>query len=169
MNDEDPSVRKNARVAYVIAKTGMRPGTRKDMKADQESYGATTLRKKDVDVSGNTVKFHFTGKHGIPIKLEEKDAVMAKEIKEQKQESKGEELFPNTSDATLRNYLYKHGEYKPKDFRTLKANHIAERMVKAGISKEDVTKAVAKKLANTPEVSENSYIDPRVWKNERRN
>jgi len=168
MHSEDPNVRKNARVTYIIAKTGIRPGTRKDMKADQESYGATTLKKEHVVVSGDKVKFNFTGKHGIPIKLEESDPVLAKAITDEKREVPGAELFPHTSDATVRNYLEKFGDYKSKDFRTLKANHIAEKMVKAGVPKQAVTEAVAKKLANTPSVSENSYIDPKVWKNERR-
>jgi DNA topoisomerase IB len=93
-----------------------------------------------------------------------KDPVLAKVVKAQKHDSKSVELFPHTSDATLRNYLYKTTDYKPKDFRTVKANHIAEKLVKAGVSKEKVTEVVAKQLANTPKVSENSYIDPKVWK-----
>lgn len=164
MFSEDADTRKNARAVYVIAKTGMRPGTRKEMKADQTAYGVTTLKKQHVKVVGDKVKFNFTGKHGIPVRLEEKDAVLAKALTAQKKEVDGKELFPHASDATLRNYLYKHGEYKPKDFRTLKANHIAEKLVKSGVKRQEVTEKVAKQLANTPNVSENSYIDPKVWK-----
>jgi DNA topoisomerase-1 len=160
----DDEIKKNARAVLVIAKTGMRPGTRKDMKADQKSYGVTTLKKSHVQTSGSEVKFNFTGKHGINIKQTVKDPTLAKVVKAQKHDSKSAELFPHTSDATLRNYLYKTTDYKPKDFRTVKANHIAEKLVKAGVSKEKVTEVVAQQLANTPKVSENSYIDPKVWK-----
>jgi DNA topoisomerase-1 len=159
--DEDK--RRNARALLVIAKTGMRPGTRKDMKADQHSYGVTTLKKSHVDASGNTVRFCFTGKHGIPIKQTVQDAELAKVVKAQKKEVEGAELFPHTSDATLRNYLYKTTDYKPKDFRTVKANQVAEKLVKQGVPKQEVTEKVAKQLANTPKVSENSYIDPKVF------
>lgn len=162
----DEDTRKNARALFVIAKTGMRPGTRKDMKADQHSYGVTTLKKSHVQTLGNEVKFSFTGKHGIPIKQTVQDAELAKVVKAQKQEAEGVELFPHTSDATLRNYLYKTTDYKPKDFRTVKANYIAEKLVEQGVSKEKVTQVVAKQLANTPKVSENSYIDPHIWKKE---
>ena len=161
---DDQDTRKNARAVLVIAKTGMRPGTRKDMKADQQSYGVTTLKKSHVQTSGSKVNFNFVGKHGIHIKQSVKDPVLAKVVKAQKADAKGQELFPHTSDATLRNYLYKTSNYKPKDFRTVKANHIAEKLVKAGVKKDDVTKAVAQQLANTPKVSENSYIDPKVFR-----
>jgi DNA topoisomerase I len=164
MFSEDADVRKNARAAYIMAKTGMRPGTRKDMKADQMAYGVTTLKKEHVKASGDDVRFNFTGKHGIPVHMHVKDGLMAKAVNKQKSEVQGKELFPSASDATVRNYLYKHGEFKPKDFRTLKANHIAEKMVSAGVSKQKVTEAVAKQLANTPKVSEHSYINPSVWR-----
>ena len=49
----DDETKKNARAVLVIAKTGMRPGTRKDMKADQKSYGVTTLKKSHVQTSGS--------------------------------------------------------------------------------------------------------------------
>lgn len=164
MHDSDANVRKNARAVYIIAKTGLRPGTRKEMLADQPSKGVTTLKKDDVQVSGDDVRFKFTGKHGIKFDTKVKDPVMATAIKEQKQESANGELFQHTSDATLRNYLQKFGNIKTKDFRTLKATRMARQLKSNGLKKDTITAKVASHLGNTPKVSESSYIDPGVWR-----
>jgi DNA topoisomerase-1 len=163
MSDPDANVRKNARAVYIIAKTGLRPGTRKEMLADTPSKGVTTLKKDDVSTSGDNVQFKFTGKHGIKFDTRVKDATMATAIKEQKQESANGELFQHTSDATLRNYLQKFGNVKTKDFRTLKATKMARQMKGAGLKKDVITEKVSNHLGNTPRVSESSYIDPLVW------
>jgi DNA topoisomerase-1 len=159
---KDETTRENARVAYIIAKTGLRPGTRKDTQGDVKAYGVTTLKKNHVAVSDGDVKFKFTGKKGVPIRLKVHDEKMSKIIRQQKRED-GKELFPGTSDATVRNYLYQYGRFKPKDFRTLKATQIAEPLVKKGVKQSEVVKKVAKQLHNTPGVSRSSYVDPRLW------
>lgn len=159
---KDETTRENARVAYIIAKTGFRPGTRKDTQGDVKAYGVTTLKKSHVAVSDGDVRFKFVGKKGVPISLKVHDEKMSKIIQQQKKES-GKELFPNTSDATVRNYLYQYGRFKPKDFRTLKATQIAEPLVKRGIAESVVVSKVAKQLHNTPGVSKSSYVDPKLW------
>lgn len=164
MHDADPNVRKNARAVYIIAETGLRPGTRKEMLADQESKGVTTLKKDDVQVLGDKVRFTFIGKHGIKFDTKVRDPVMAHAVREQKAESRNGELFQHTSDATLRNYLQKFGNIKTKDFRTLKATQMARQMKRSGLPKEVITEKVSSHLGNTPRVSESSYIDPVVWK-----
>jgi DNA topoisomerase-1 len=163
MHDSDMNVRKNARAVYIIAKTGLRPGTRKEMLADQESKGVTTLKKGDVSVQGDKVRFTFVGKHGIKFDTKVRDPAMAHAVRDQKVESQNGELFQHTSDATLRNYLQKFGDVKTKDFRTLKATKMARQMKGAGLKKDTITEKVSAHLGNTPRVSESSYIDPKVW------
>jgi len=164
MRNPDMAVRKNARAVYIIAKTGLRPGTRKEMLADQESTGVTTLKKDDVRVSGDKVRFTFIGKHGIKFDTRVKDAAMARAVNEQKRESTNGELFQHTSDATLRNYLRKFGDVKTKDFRTLRATRMARSMKRGGVPKGIVMERVAAHLGNTPRVSASAYVDPEVFR-----
>ena len=160
---KDVSKRENARATYVILKTGLRPGSDKDTKADVEASGLTTLNDDEVRVVGSTSRFKFVGKKGVSIDKSVRDPTLARIVKEQKR-LKGDELFPNISDSSVRGYVRKFGAFKTKDFRTLYANKLAKGLVKQGVPKKQVIEKVAGELQNTPAVASGSYIDPKVFK-----
>lgn len=160
---DDVGKRENARAAYVILKTGLRPGSYADTKGDVEAFGLTTLKNKDVTVKQNTVKFRFVGKKGVDIDKTVTDSTLARIVREQKKVG-AKELFPNITDVSVREYVQKFGDFKTKDFRTLYANIVAKKLVKQGLPKKDVVRSVAVELQNTPGVAVGSYIDPKVLK-----
>jgi len=159
---KDDSKRENARATYVILKTGLRPGSEKDTKADVDASGLTTLNDDEVVVSGSTSRFKFVGKKGVKIDKSVRDPTLARIVKEQKR-LKGDDLFPNISDSSVRSYVRKFGAFKTKDFRTLYANKLAKGLVKKGVPKKQVVAKVAVELQNTPSVASGSYIDPKVF------
>jgi DNA topoisomerase-1 len=159
---KDDATRENARATYIILKTGLRPGSEKDTKADVEAAGLTTLDSKDVKVTGNKAQFNFIGKKGVKINKSVSDKTAVRILKEQKSADK--ELFPNISDDSVRKYVRKFGPYKTKDFRTLYANKVAKQMVNKGVPKKQVVAKVAEELQNTPSVASGAYIDPKVFK-----
>jgi DNA topoisomerase-1 len=162
VNSNDLEKRENARAAYVIVNTGLRPGSEKDTKGDVQAYGVTTLEKNQVKTDGRNVNFKFVGKKGVLIEKKIVDSRMARIIKEQK-EVPGKQLFPNVSDASLRRYFRTHGKYSTKDYRTLRANQLAKRLIKKGATDKQVIEGVAKDLSNTPGVSKSAYVDPEAF------
>lgn len=162
VDDSNLDKKENARAAYVVLKTGLRPGSDKDTKGDVQAYGVTTLQKNQVSASGDNVQFNFIGKKGVLIEKRVTDPKLAEIVKEQKA-LPGKELFPNVSDATLRRYLKTHGNYNTKDYRTLRANRLAKSLVKKGVDDKEVVNVVAKDLSNTPGVSKSAYVNPEVF------
>ena len=158
---KDETKRENARAAYVIFKTGLRPGTDKDTKGDVQAFGVTTLEPKTVKVSKDKVRFKFVGKKGVNIDKSVKDPTLKRIVTEQKRESK-EELFPNITDDSVRRYIGKMGNYKTKDLRTLYANRLAKKLKKQGKPKKEIVETVAYELQNTPGVAKGAYIEPKV-------
>jgi DNA topoisomerase-1 len=159
---KDPERREAARVTYIMLKTGLRPGSEKDTKAEQQAYGVTTLKKDQVSVKDHTVRFRFIGKKGVKIDKIVKDNTLAKIVQEQKK-LPGQQLFEHASDASVRRYVRKFGAFKPKDFRTLRANVVARKLVRSGKSGKVVYEGVAKELHNTPGVSKSAYVDDKVF------
>jgi len=151
--DDNPE----AEVVYTMYKTGFRPGTTKDTKADVQAYGASTLLKKHVKVHGNDVQFKFIAKKGVPVEKKVNDKLLADIMKKRKSNDK---IF-STSDTQVRGYFDKktHGKYNLKDLRTLRAQRIAKQI--KGDKKEISTK-VSEELGNTPAVAAGSYISPRL-------
>jgi len=161
INSPDEETRETARAAYIILKTGLRPGTTQDTQGDVKAYGLTTLDANKVSVKDGKVRFKFIGKKGVAIDKTVKDPTLAKIVKEQK--AKGnKELFPSATDSTLRNYVGKFGNYKTKDLRTLYANEVAKKSAKQGKSKKEIIAKVADELQNTPGVAAGAYIEPKV-------
>lgn len=152
-----------AQVIYTMYKTGLRPGTEKDTKAEKEAKGIMTLEKKDAKVKpGNKVEFKFTGKKGIKVEKEIKDKKLTDIVKQRKKDKR---LF-QTSESEVRDYFddLSKGKFQLKDFRTLKANQIAKKAIKKTDTKKELGEAVAKELGNTPRVALNSYVSPEIIK-----
>lgn len=156
-----------AQAVYTMFKTGFRPGSDVDTKAETKAYGTITLRKNHVKVNPkNKVKFDFIGKKGVRIKKEVRDKLLADIMTERKEDT---HLF-DTKPNDVRDYFAKKtgGRYKLKDLRTLKAFEIADEVIAenkgsgAKELKKEVAAAVSKELGNTPAVASQAYIAPKL-------
>ena len=158
-----------AKVLYVISKTGMRVGSERDRQAKVKAYGVSTLTSDHVTVKGSTVIFDFTGKKGVTIHQEISDKKIVELVK-----AKDGKLFNTNEDKTL-SYLKRISgkDYLVKDFRTYIGTSTAIKAIKSMDAptnqKEYVTlvkkvcQIVADKLGNTPTVAKESYIAPEVF------
>jgi DNA topoisomerase I len=170
------ATREHADCAYLIMKTGIRPGSEEDTQAAQKAYGATTLTGNHVVVKGGEVRLQFVGKKGVGLDIPVTDHGAAVMLKRRKREAGAGQLFPGVSDASLREFVHSRldaGHFKPKDFRT----HLGTATAKALVDSMDApktqkayraqVKAVATKvsrlLGNTPTVALQSYIAPQVF------
>ena len=156
-----------AQAVYTMFQTGFRPGSNRDTKADVKAFGAITLLKNHVKIKPkNRVEFKFTGKKGVKINKEVKDPLLAKIIKERKQDK---HLF-DTSSGEVRDYFDKRtgGQFQLKDLRTLKAFEVADEVLdKTKLEdpkeiKKEVVAEVSKSLDNTESVAAQSYIAPKL-------
>ncbi|MBZ9750557.1 DNA topoisomerase IB [Deinococcus sp. HMF7604] len=154
-----------------------------DIYAQQhKTYGLSTLRQRHVKVEGNTVTFHFKGKHGITQHKATTDRTLAANIS-RLLELPGPWLF-QTVDAEggrrrirsgeLNAYLGEViGPFTAKDFRTWGGTLLAaEYLAEVGVADTDrqarkvlveCVKYVAADLGNTPAVTRSSYICPVIF------
>lgn len=146
-----------------------------------KTYDLTTLRQRHVQVNGNTVEFHFKGKHGIWQHKLTTDQIIAKNIARLK-ELPGPWLFQAMSDEErcriraqdLNAYLREvMGPFSAKDFRTWGGTLLAaEFLAEAGPPESDrqakktlveCVKYVAQDLGNTPAVVRAHHVCPKVF------
>lgn len=162
-----------AKVLYLIDRTGFRIGSDTETGAKVKAYGASTLTSDHVKINGTKVTFEFVGKKGVAQSHTIDDAKIAAMVA-----GKKGRLF-NTSDSKVRDYLksVSKKDFKVKDFRTYVAtstaleasDRIPPPSTQAMTTKEkehkimEVSKIVAKKLGNTPKMARDSYIDPMVF------
>lgn len=159
-----------AMTVRMIMQTGMRNGT----EPDGETFGASSLRMEHVTVTGDSVRFQFPGKGGEAHDLTVEDPVLARYAKSRASE---ETLFPHTGADTL-SYLKKvAGDIKVHDLRTwyatVYADHLVSEVVKQGLApktvkeqkafRKQVATTVSNRLGNTPGMTLNTYIHPKVW------
>lgn len=157
-----------AKVLYLINKTGFRIGSDKDTKAKVQAFGASTLTSDHIRINGTQITFDFIGKEGVHQVHTIDDARLASAL-----HGKKGRLFNTTAERT-RNYLEQIAPgYLVKDFRTHIATGEALRRVSGmpapKTAKErakairDVCIHVSSILGNTPTMAKNSYIHPTVW------
>jgi DNA topoisomerase-1 len=170
-----------AAVVRLLETTRMRVGN-EEYARENDSYGLTTLRERQVTVRGATVRFRFRGKSGVEHALELNDRRLAPIVRRM-QDLPGEELFHymDESGATRRiesadvnAYLRDIAgeEFTSKDFRTWAGTVLAARALRAlcqfssqAEAKRHVLQAieaVAKQLGNTKAVCRKCYIHPAV-------
>ena len=171
----DPKKRDNADCAFLVMRTGLRPGSDADTGADVKAYGATNLRAEHVVIEKGKTFLRFTGKKGVKINLEMDDPEVVKMLRRRKADSTDGTLFPTTSDKALLDYTrtLDGGHFKTKDFRThlgtATAMQEAAKVEKPTDAKSykqavmNVAKKVAAKLGNTPTIALQSYINPVVF------
>lgn len=171
-----PRKRDNADCAFLIMRTGLRPGSDDDTGADVKAFGATNLKAEHVVLEKGKVFLRFTGKKGVAIDLEMDDPEVIKMLKKRKKEAGADgELFGKTSDKSVLDYnrTLDGGHFKTKDFRTHLGTATAmKEMLAAEKPKNEkeykravlaVAKKVAAKLGNTPTIALQSYINPVVF------
>lgn len=183
----EPALDRSTAVAAIVRimdSTSMRVGSEAyttkppvpDLPSDRQpkpSYGASSLRKSQVDVDGETITFHFDGKSRTPWVVAHRDPVLARAIRVFLA-TPGDRLFvlPEgpVTERHVRAFLRPHGGL-PKDLRTHNANRLLRselrRLDLAGVPRTSASRAaairrVAGALHHTPAVSERFYLDPRI-------
>ncbi|MDI7774143.1 DNA topoisomerase IB [Asticcacaulis sp. EMRT-3] len=170
-----------ATVVALLERTLIRVGN-DEYARKNNSFGLTTLLPEHVEVSGQTLRFRFTGKSGKSWNLKLSDRRIAR-IVQACAEIDGQELFKYKDEAgeirdvtsgDVNAYLREiTGEdFTAKDFRTWTGTVLAalalrdfERFDSAAQGRKNVVQAiekVAKKLGNTPTVCRKSYVHPQV-------
>ncbi|AFZ67971.1 DNA topoisomerase IB [Deinococcus peraridilitoris] len=146
-----------------------------------KTYGLSTLHKRHVKVVGNTVEFHFKGKHGIWQHKALTDRTLAANIEKLLAlpgrflfQARGEQGVTRVRSAELNAYIRELiGPFTAKDFRTWGGTLLAgEYLAEAGVAASErearktvveCVKVVAADLGNTPAVVRAHYICPVIF------
>ena len=136
-----------------------------------KSFGATTLRRRHVDLNGKSLTLRFRAKSGKEQEQRITDARLLRFVR-QVQDLPGQHLFqyldedgdarPITSND-VNAYLADAmgGPFTAKHFRTFGATTIAFETLAAGhVSLKELLDPVARALGNTPAISRKSYVHP---------
>ena len=150
---------------------------------ENESFGLTTLRERQVRVAGSRMRFKFRGKSGVPHEVALADARLARIVRHM-QELPGEELFHYVDEqgdprpiesADVNAYLRSIAgdDFTSKDFRTWAGTLLCARALSAlpaprstTAGRRDIRRAVeaaSQMLRNTPAVCRKCYIHPHVF------
>jgi DNA topoisomerase I len=156
---------------------------------ENETYGLATMRKRHVEVDGDTVVFDYEAKGGkrrVQVVGDRRIAGLVRTLR--KRHGGGHELLAyregngdgwrDLRSEDINDYIKEAiGEgHSAKDFRTWNATVLAAVVLAASArerdlstkggrarAKRDAVKQVAEYLGNTPAVCRASYIDPRVF------
>jgi DNA topoisomerase I len=147
-----------------------------------KTYGIATIRRKHIDVDGDTMTFEYSGKWGKTHRKVVTDGTL-REVVEECLALPGYEIFKYLDDdddvrdvrARDLNLYVKRvmgEEFTPKDFRTWAGTLIAAvKLAELGPTTEpkyanknvlEAVDAVAERLGNTRDIARASYISPRV-------
>ncbi|MFC3440366.1 DNA topoisomerase IB [Sphingobium rhizovicinum] len=136
-----------------------------------KSFGATTLRRRHLDIKGKSLTLRYRAKSGKQQQLTVTDTRLLRFVR-QVQDLPGQHLFqyldedgaarPITS-GDVNAYIADAmgAPFTAKHFRTWGASTIAFEALAAGpVSLKDMIAPVAQALGNTPAISRKSYIHP---------
>jgi hypothetical protein len=173
----------------------MRP-SRDEVRSKELAYGATNLLRQHVEIreiskkfgegarfltaevggtphptpaAGPVAIFNFRGKKGVQQTFSTANPILVQYLQERLKTDK-EEIFDTNEDAVNAFLKDVSGGLTAKDFRTIRANEIAEKVVAANAGQSErklrqlVGEAVASALQNTPAVALESYVDPEIFK-----
>jgi len=174
-------LRVSAIAVRLINQTWFRPGSDRYVR-ESRTYGVTTLTKRHVSVRGNTIGFHFRGKHKVLVRTAFVDSELADAVRDLLKLPGGRRVFRYDEEGTISNlhsrrlneYIqeYLGEEFSAKDFRTwggtlLAAIAFAERGAPESEAEAKrrvaaVMRSVADRLGNTPAVTRASYVSPAV-------
>jgi DNA topoisomerase I len=154
---------------------------------ENQTYGLATMRRRHVEVTGDTITFDYEAKNAKRRVQTVMDGDLAKLIRAlDKREGGGHELLAYKADGEwhdvrsddINDYVKEAsgGEFSAKDFRTWNGTvlmavtlaayareHGAETKAERERAKRLALKQVARFLGNTPAVCRRAYIDPRVF------
>jgi DNA topoisomerase-1 len=162
-----------ATVVRLLETTRIRVGN-EEYARENDSFGLTTLRARQVRVNGSTMEFRFRGKSGVWHEFALSDRTLAAIVRRMR-DLPGYELFQYVDEQGVTRALdaadvntYLKGvageEFTSKDFRTWAGTVLAaEALHKSG--KGGLTQAieqVARQLGNTKAVCRKCYIHPAV-------
>jgi DNA topoisomerase I len=158
-----------------------------DYAEENETYGVATMRKRHVEVAGETVVFDYEGKGGQRRVQVIGDPAVSRLVRDLRgRRGGGHELLAYRENGAWRkirsadiNQYVKEasgGDHSAKDFRTWNATVLAA-VVLASYAREHqpatsaarkraqrfAVNQVARFLGNTPAVCRSAYIDPRVF------
>jgi DNA topoisomerase-1 len=171
-----------AAVVRLLESTFIRIGNA-EYARENESFGLTTLRERQVRVQGSRLRFKFRGKSGVPHEVALTDARLARIVRRM-QELPGEKLFHYIDDdgstraiesTDVNTYLRSIAgdDFTSKDFRTWAGTLLCARALSAlpaprspTAGRRDIRRAVeaaSQVLRNTPAVCRKCYIHPRVF------
>jgi len=162
-----------AMVLRLLETTRMRVGNA-EYARDNDSFGLTTLRVRQVRVRGSTMQFRFRGKSGVWHEFALSDRGLASIVRRMR-DLPGYELFQYVDEqgetcavdsADVNAYLKSIAgeEFTSKDFRTWAGTVLAAGALHE-FGADGLTKAieqVARQLGNTKAVCRNCYIHPAV-------
>ncbi|MGH2449192.1 MAG: DNA topoisomerase IB [Chloroflexota bacterium] len=170
-----------ASLVQLLDETYIRIGNQEYARESQH-FGLTTMQHQHVDVTGETMHFHFMGKSGKEHAVDVRDRRVARMIK-RLEELPGQELFQfvdhegqrhNVQSDDVNEYLHEASgeEFSAKDFRTfhgtvcaaIALNELGPATTKAQ-TKRNISSAIkeaAKHLGNTPTVCRKSYVHPGI-------
>lgn len=165
-----------AALVRLLETTLIRIGNRK-YALQNGSFGLTTLRTGDAEVTETKLRFQFRGKSGKYHDISLTDRRLARVVRKS-QELPGETLFQYLSEngepcevksEDVNEYLREvtGADFTAKDFRTWVATVEAIALFREIVPKSkaeinQVVKMVATRLGNTPAVCRTSYIHPAV-------
>lgn len=169
MQDND-----DALAVALMLRLGLRPGSTRDQKAKVPAYGATTLLREHIKITGSKVALDFGAKKGVQYKIAINDAVLAKALNARiaAAPTAQSQLLPDTNEKRSINYFKSvvGSEFVQKDLRTAQAYGVAMEAIQSlPIPKTQeqhktqvavVIARVASFLNNTPDVAKQSYVDP---------
>ena len=155
-----------------------------DTYANGDSFGLTTLERRHVRRTGDTLVFEFTGKSGIEHRIEVDDPPSLVAVESMRRRRSGSERllayrngrrWSDLDAGQVNDYLRdRMGEdFTAKDFRTWHATVLAAAALAESQEPGDTTRSrqrairsalaeVAESLGNSPAIARSSYVDPRV-------
>ena len=162
-----------ATVVRLLETTRMRVGN-EEYARENDSFGLTTLRSRQVRVRGATMQFRFRGKSGVWHDFALSDPKLAAVVRRMR-DLPGYELFQYVDEggetrgvdsADVNAYLRTIAgeEFTSKDFRTWAGTVLAaEALRRCGRNElQQAIERVARQLGNTKAVCRKCYIHPRV-------
>jgi DNA topoisomerase-1 len=170
-----------ATVVRLLEKTFIRVGN-EEYARENESFGLTTLRERQVKVNGSQLRFRFRGKSGVQHEVEVADPRIAAIVRRM-QDLPGEELFQYLDDdgevraigsSDVNGYLkgIAGDDFTSKDFRTWAGTLLCARLLcrleappTETAGRREVARAVeavSGELRNTRAVCRKCYIHPAV-------
>ena len=176
---EDLAVRQVVRETSIAAVVrlldlgALRIGNEQYAKANR-SFGATTLRRRHAELTGQTLKLRFKAKSGKERRVAISDRVLARVVRRltdlpgqhlfQYPDEEGDGACPVTS-ADVNAYIRETmgGPFSAKNFRTWAASvHAFELLAgaKARLGLKPMLDLVADRLGNTPTIARKSYVHP---------